>query len=95
MVNTCSIGGQAAVIFLDLGSHDTFANVANWYEAIVRVCGNVPIVVVRALLTDFHPASNQKNLNTCPLHSLGESAGGRQVRPCREDGGARDRRPVR
>jgi hypothetical protein len=62
-VTTCSIGAQAAVIFFELGSRTTFSNVAYWYEHITCVCGNVPIVVVRAPLTVFHPPVNRKNLN--------------------------------
>eukprot|EP01138_Halocafeteria_seosinensis_P003639 gb/GECG01003718.1/.p1 GENE.gb/GECG01003718.1/~~gb/GECG01003718.1/.p1 ORF type:complete len:160 (+),score=19.82 gb/GECG01003718.1/:1-480(+) len=42
----CSIGAHCAVIMFDLTSRITYKNVPNWHRDIVRVCENIPIVLV-------------------------------------------------
>merc|ERR1711990_533677 len=40
------IQGQCAIIMFDLPSRITYKNVPNWHRDIVRVCENIPIVLV-------------------------------------------------
>ncbi len=40
------IQGQAAIIMFDVTSHFTYRSVPNWHRDIVRVCENVPVVLV-------------------------------------------------
>jgi len=40
------IQGQCAIIMFDVTSRNTYKNVPNWYRDIVRVCDNIPIVLV-------------------------------------------------
>jgi len=40
------IQGQCAVIMFDVTSRITYKNVPNWHRDIVRVCENIPIVLV-------------------------------------------------
>mmetsp|Transcript_47938 Transcript_47938/g.147996 ORF Transcript_47938/g.147996 Transcript_47938/m.147996 type:complete len:185 (+) Transcript_47938:45-599(+) len=40
------IQGQSAVIMFDVTSRITYKNVPNWHRDIVRVCENIPIVLV-------------------------------------------------
>ena len=40
------IGGQAAIIMFDVTSRETYNKVATWHRDLVRVCENVPIVLV-------------------------------------------------
>jgi len=40
------ISGQSAVIMFDVTSRITYKNVPNWHRDIVRVCENIPIVLV-------------------------------------------------
>lgn len=41
-----SIGGHCAIIMFDVCSRITYQNVPKWYKDLVRVCENVPIVLV-------------------------------------------------
>lgn len=41
-----SIQGQCAIIMFDVTSRTTYKNVPNWYRDLVRVCENIPIVLV-------------------------------------------------
>jgi GTP-binding nuclear protein Ran len=40
------IQGQSAIIMFDVTSRITYKNVPNWHRDIVRVCENIPIVLV-------------------------------------------------
>jgi GTPase SAR1 family protein len=40
------IQAQAAIIMFDVTSRATYKNVSNWYRDVVRVCENIPIVLV-------------------------------------------------
>merc|ERR1712086_675748 len=40
------IQGNCAIIMFDVTSRMTYKNVQNWHRDIVRVCGNIPIVLV-------------------------------------------------
>lgn len=40
------IQGNCAIIMFDVTSRNTYKNVPNWYRDIVRVCDNIPIVLV-------------------------------------------------
>merc|ERR1739845_97146 len=40
------IQGQCAIIMFDVTSRDTYTNVQNWHRDLVRVCENIPIVLV-------------------------------------------------
>jgi GTP-binding nuclear protein Ran len=40
------IGGHCAIIMFDVCSRITYQNVPKWYKDLVRVCENVPIVLV-------------------------------------------------
>lgn len=40
------IQGNAAIIMFDVTSRQTYKNVPNWYRDIVRVCDEIPIVLV-------------------------------------------------
>ena len=40
------IQGQAAIIMFDVTSRITYKNVPNWHRDLVRVCDNIPIVLV-------------------------------------------------
>ncbi|KAK4524425.1 hypothetical protein GAYE_SCF03G2326 [Galdieria yellowstonensis] len=40
------IQGQGAIIMFDVTSRITYKNVANWHRDLVRVCENIPIVLV-------------------------------------------------
>jgi len=40
------IQGQAAIIMFDVTSRITYKNVPNWHRDLVRVCENIPIVLV-------------------------------------------------
>merc|ERR1712224_1011363 len=40
------VQGQSAVIMFDVTSRITYKNVPNWHRDIVRVCENIPIVLV-------------------------------------------------
>jgi len=40
------IQGQGAVIFFDVTSRITYKNVPNWHRDLVRVCGEIPMVLV-------------------------------------------------
>ncbi|KAH8360864.1 hypothetical protein KR084_009535 [Drosophila pseudotakahashii] len=39
------VQGQCAIIMFDLASKITYKNVTNWYRDLIRVCGNIPIVL--------------------------------------------------
>lgn len=41
-----SIGGHCAIIMFDVCSRITYQNVPKWYKDLVRVCENIPIVLV-------------------------------------------------
>ena len=43
---TRSIQGQCAIIMFDVTSRITYKNVPNWHRDLVRVCENIPIVLV-------------------------------------------------
>jgi GTP-binding nuclear protein Ran len=40
------IGGQAAIIMFDVTGRVTYKSVPHWYKDLVRVCENIPIVLV-------------------------------------------------
>merc|ERR1712174_143493 len=40
------IQGQCAIIMFDVTSRVTYKNVPNWHRDLVRVCENIPIVIV-------------------------------------------------
>jgi len=40
------IQGNCAIVMFDVTSRNTYKNVPNWYRDIVRVCENIPIVLV-------------------------------------------------
>ncbi|KAG9395640.1 hypothetical protein J8273_2844 [Carpediemonas membranifera] len=40
------IGANAAIIFFDVTSRITYKNVPNWHRDLVRVCENIPMVLV-------------------------------------------------
>jgi GTP-binding nuclear protein Ran len=40
------IGGQCGIIMFDVCSRITYQNVPKWYKDLVRVCDNIPIVLV-------------------------------------------------
>eukprot|EP01125_Pyxidicula_operculata_P016867 TRINITY_DN5844_c0_g1_i1.p1 TRINITY_DN5844_c0_g1~~TRINITY_DN5844_c0_g1_i1.p1 ORF type:complete len:214 (+),score=46.89 TRINITY_DN5844_c0_g1_i1:73-714(+) len=40
------IGGDAGIIMFDVTSRITYKNVPNWYRDMIRVCENIPIVIV-------------------------------------------------
>jgi len=40
------IGGQAAIIMFDVTSRLTYKNVPTWHKDLVRVCENIPMVLV-------------------------------------------------
>lgn len=42
----CSIGGNCGIIMFDVCSRITYQNVPKWYKDLVRVCENIPIVLV-------------------------------------------------
>ena len=39
------IGAKCAIIMFDVTSRTSYKNVANWYRDLIRVCGNIPIVL--------------------------------------------------
>ena len=41
-----SIGGNSGIIMFDVCSRITYQNVPKWYKDLVRVCENIPIVLV-------------------------------------------------
>lgn len=41
-----SIGGNCGIIMFDVCSRITYQNVPKWYKDLVRVCENIPIVLV-------------------------------------------------
>eukprot|EP00992_Anisonema_acinus_P014751 TRINITY_DN9441_c0_g1_i1.p2 TRINITY_DN9441_c0_g1~~TRINITY_DN9441_c0_g1_i1.p2 ORF type:complete len:148 (-),score=43.16 TRINITY_DN9441_c0_g1_i1:147-590(-) len=41
-----SIQGNCAIVMFDVTSRQTYKNVPNWHRDIVRVCENIPIVLV-------------------------------------------------
>lgn len=41
-----SIQGQCAIIMFDVTSRITYKSVPNWHRDLVRVCENIPIVLV-------------------------------------------------
>jgi GTP-binding nuclear protein Ran len=64
------ISSQAAIIFFDVTSRDTYRSVPKWYRDVFRICGDIPIVLVgnkvdckerrvRARSVTFH---RQKNI---------------------------------
>jgi GTP-binding nuclear protein Ran len=40
------IQGQCAIVMFDVTSRVTYKNVPNWYRDLIRVCDNIPIVLV-------------------------------------------------
>ena len=40
------IQGQCAILMFDVSSRVTYKNVPNWHRDLVRVCENIPIVLV-------------------------------------------------
>jgi GTP-binding nuclear protein Ran len=59
------IQGQCAVIMFDVTSRVTYKNVPNWHRDLVRVCENIPIVLVGNKVSrgisnvkTIYPASN-------------------------------------
>jgi len=46
LINHFSIGGHCAIIMFDVCSRITYQNVPKWYKDLVRVCENIPIVLV-------------------------------------------------
>lgn len=44
--NECSIQANCGVIMFDVTSRITYKNVPKWYKDLVRVCDNIPIVLV-------------------------------------------------
>ncbi|KAJ9448938.1 GTP-binding nuclear protein spi1, partial [Diplonema papillatum] len=40
------INGNCGIIMFDVTSRQTYKNVPNWYRDVVRVCENIPIVLV-------------------------------------------------
>ncbi|XP_039487560.1 GTP-binding nuclear protein Ran [Drosophila santomea] len=63
------VQGQCAIIMFDVSSRITYKNVARWHRDLVRVCGNIPIVLcgnkvdikqrkVRTRRIDFHRKKN-------------------------------------
>ena len=38
--------GNAAIIMFDVTSRPTYKNVQNWHTELVRVCGNIPVVLL-------------------------------------------------
>lgn len=40
------IGGQAAIIMFDVTARVTYKSVPHWHKDLVRVCENIPIVLV-------------------------------------------------
>ncbi len=69
------INSQAALIFFDVTSRITYKNLPNWHRDIVRVCNNIPNVIVankylskdsriKAKMITFH---RKKNLSLCAL----------------------------
>lgn len=40
------IQGQAAIVMFDVTSRITYMNVPNWHRDLIRVCDNIPIVLV-------------------------------------------------
>jgi GTP-binding nuclear protein Ran len=40
------IQGQAAIVMFDVTSRITYKNVPNWHRDLIRVCDNIPIVLV-------------------------------------------------
>ena len=40
------IGSHAAILMFDVTSRITYKNVAKWYKDMVRICDNIPIVLV-------------------------------------------------
>ncbi|XP_043647069.1 GTP-binding nuclear protein Ran-like [Drosophila teissieri] len=63
------VQGQCAIIMFDVCSRITYRNVARWHRVLVRVCGNIPIVLcgnkvdikhrkVRPRRIDFHRKKN-------------------------------------
>lgn len=63
------IKGQCAIMMFDVTSRITYRNIPNWYRDIVRVCENIPIVLVgnkvdvkdrqvKARLIQFHRKRN-------------------------------------
>jgi GTP-binding nuclear protein Ran len=40
------VGGHCAIIMFDVTSRISYKNVPLWYKDIVRVCGNIPIVMI-------------------------------------------------
>lgn len=38
--------GQCAIMMFDVTSRITYRNIPNWHRDIVRVCENIPIVLV-------------------------------------------------
>jgi len=40
------IQGSGAILFFDLTSKNTYKNVPNWYRDLMRVCDNIPVVLV-------------------------------------------------
>lgn len=39
------IGGEAGIIFFDVTDRATYKNVPNWYRDIIRIAGEIPIVL--------------------------------------------------
>ena len=46
LLTLCSIGGNCGIIMFDVCSRITYQNVPKWYKDLVRVCENIPIVLV-------------------------------------------------
>lgn len=67
----CYLDSQCIIIMFDVTSHATHENVSDWHKNLIRVCGNIPIVLcgnkvdvidrkVRAKSIVFHRKHNMK-----------------------------------
>ncbi|KAL8451345.1 hypothetical protein Emag_002780 [Eimeria magna] len=52
------IKGQCAIMMFDVTSRITYRNIPNWHRDIVRVCENIPIVLVGNKYYDISARSN-------------------------------------
>merc|ERR1719258_606585 len=77
------IQGQCAIIMFDVTSRITYKNVPNWHRDIVRVCENIPIVLVGNKVDVHHvrlPATCASARNPLVLHCHQRSGPERALR---------------
>jgi small GTP-binding protein len=84
------IQGQCAIIMFDVTSRITYKNVPNWHRDMVRVCENIPIVLVGNKV-DVKERKVREVTRATPLHARTQREGAAgERRAAREGQGERE-----